>query len=569
MTADRPLNTSAMNTSVRAADRFRDRGVLLWAAVIGILGGLSSAAFREASIGLEWLLTGRTGDLVHVAEDLPPALRLLIPALGGVLAGLALMLGRRLSRGRDSPDYLEAIAVGDGRMLFWPTATRLFSSLCSVGSGTSIGREGGMAQLAALAASMSARWLPGSPRRLRLLVACGGAAGIASAYNAPLAGALFIAEVVLQSLSIDLLGPLVVASAMATLTVQHGIGMRPIFATPEVEPLSPAAFPSVFLLGVAAGVLGPLFLCAIDMVKRLFRPLQALPPLSLGLGGLIVGLLSVHEPQIWGNGSAVVSELLLSPPAWRVVLMLLVLKVLATSTAVGSGAVGGVFTPSLFIGTAFGSLWGDAWMMFLPGSGAAPTAYGVIGMSALLAATTHAPVMAILMVFEMTVDADLLLPLIVASVPACHVATMLRARSVYGAAHGESALRPVCLMQVGDLVRVPPRVVGPEAHRPTSLDSAANVGRDTTRLVVRDAGFPDAPPTASADERLPMFPGSSLGRPVLQPGDGIDQALAAFLSTSLDSLPVVDLDGHRVGEITRVDVLRLVEGTGAGRSTDR
>jgi CIC family chloride channel protein len=208
-------------------------GMLLWSVLIGVIGGISSAAFREANIGLKWLLTGQTDDIVIIAKSLSPTMRLLIPTIGGICGGIALVVGARLFRGMRSQDYLEVIRLGDGVISFRPTLARLISSLFSISSGASIGREGGMVQLSALMASAIGRAFKVSRPKLRLLVACGGAAGIASAYNTPLAGALFVAEIVLQSLAIEALGPLIVASVAATITIRHWIGLTPIFASSQ------------------------------------------------------------------------------------------------------------------------------------------------------------------------------------------------------------------------------------------------------------------------------------------------------------------------------------------------
>lgn len=180
--------------------------------LIGFFCGISSAVFREANIGLKWLLTGESGDIVAIAASLNTEMRLLVPCLGGFLAGLVLWLGTRLFKGMRSQDYLEVIRLGDDVMSVRPTLARLLSSLLTISSGASIGREGGMVQLSALVASSLGRIFRVSRPQLRLLVACGGAAGMASAYNTPLAGALFVAEVVMQSLAIEALGPLIVSA---------------------------------------------------------------------------------------------------------------------------------------------------------------------------------------------------------------------------------------------------------------------------------------------------------------------------------------------------------------------
>ncbi|MDD2768209.1 MAG: ClcB-like voltage-gated chloride channel protein [Methylococcus sp.] len=539
-------------------------GMLLWAALIGVVGGASSALFREAAIGLEWLMTGRTADLVSVATSLPAEKRVWVPALGGLLAGSVLALGARLFRRGRAVDYLEAVNVGDGHIPVGPTLGRLISSLCSVGSGSSIGREGGMVQFSALLASSFGGWCGLSRPRLRLLVACGGAAGIASAYNTPLAGALFIAEIVLQSLSIEILGPLVVASVLATLTIRQWIGLRPIFEAPDFGPLPGFGILPVLGLGLAAGMLAPLFLVLLERSRRMFRWSRLPLPLSLGLGGVLVGLISVAEPGVWGNGHAVVDALLNGAPERHAVASLLLLKILATAVAVGSGAVGGVFTPTLLIGAAIGWLFGGTAQAWLPDAGATPVTYAVLGMGAFLAGTTHAPVMAILMVFEMTLDADLLFPLIVASIAARYLSAAIRPKTVYADALGEESQTYPWSLQVSALLLPPGPAVGLD-------ESMAAACRLFSRKAIHHLWVVDAGGSyrgAIALQAMRQFAGRT-GKaremsaadclenalPTVSAESSLADALALFERTGAEKLPVVDEDGALVGEISQVDVL--------------
>ena len=196
-----------------AAARLTDaQTILLWAALAGLVGALATMAFRESIRGLQWLVTGHDGSLVEMAKAMPWYLRLAFPAIGGVIAGAFLEWARRGSKGRSNSDYMEAISIGDGRIDVRESVARSVSSLFSVASGGSIGREGSMVQLAATCASIIGRLAHFNPGRLRLLVACGAAAGITSAYNAPIAGALFVAEIVVGSIAMESFGPMLVAS---------------------------------------------------------------------------------------------------------------------------------------------------------------------------------------------------------------------------------------------------------------------------------------------------------------------------------------------------------------------
>ena len=206
---------------------------LIWAGVIGFCGGVSSIAFRVATSIVHKILTGSSAPgLVESFSQMPRLLRLIVPAVGGLLAGAILQFGTRL-RGRvATTDYMEAVVLGDGKIAARRTLLKCLSSLFTIASGGSIGREGPLVQLSALAASLAGRLRKWSTPRLRLLVGCGAAAGIASAYNAPIAGALFVAEIVLGSVAMEIFGPLVFSSVIATLTVRAFLGADPLYAIP-------------------------------------------------------------------------------------------------------------------------------------------------------------------------------------------------------------------------------------------------------------------------------------------------------------------------------------------------
>ena len=396
------------------------------AALAGILGALVTVLFREGIGGLEWLLGGHGGGLVEMSIGLPRWQRLLLPAVGGLVAGLILQeIGARLG-GLRTTDYMEAIAVGDGRIGIRQSLVRAASSLCTVASGGSIGREGAMVQLAAMVASTLGRLARFNQDSLRLLVAAGAAAGLASAYNAPIAAALFVAEIVLGSIAIEHIGPPIVASAIANLTVHDFLGYAPVYVIPDFRIVSDWELWLYLLLGLIAGHMAPVFLNLLERAHRLFARLPVPLAVRLGLGGLIVGAISVYEPQVWGNGYGVVNSVLLAPWIWQALLTVLVLKMLATAATHGSGAVGGAFTPTLFVGALLGALFGTLVQMLLPTGTAPPNAYAVVGMGAMLAGTTHAPLMSILMVFEMTMDYRIVLPLMLAVVVAHYTARRYR-----------------------------------------------------------------------------------------------------------------------------------------------
>ncbi|PTB17751.1 chloride channel protein [Trinickia symbiotica] len=405
--------------------------MLLWAVVTGVLGAFATAAFRRCIDFFQWVFTGRWGSFVEMARALPWTMRIWLPAIGGLIAGCFLILAARHADKRANTDYMEAIAIGDGVVPIWQSLWRSVSSLFTIGFGGSIGREGPMVQLAALAGSAIGRLVHFDPQRLRLLVACGAAAGITSAYSAPIAGAFFVTEIVLGSIAMESFGPVVVASVVANITMREFAGYKPPYEMPEFPAIAGVEVLLFVALGFLCGAAAPQFLRLIDVSRASFRRLPVPLPVRLAAGGLVVGIISVWVPDVWGNGYSVVNSILHSPWTWVSLVAVLICKVVATAATVGSGAVGGVFTPTLFVGATLGSLFGLAAHSIWPHGTSGAFAYAMVGMGAFLAGATQAPLMAILMIFEMTLSYQVVLPLMLSCVVAYFVARAMGKTSMY------------------------------------------------------------------------------------------------------------------------------------------
>jgi CIC family chloride channel protein len=404
--------------------------MLCWAVLVGILGAFATIAFHEGMHFIQHVVTGESGSIVGVMRSLPWYGRLLFPLCGGVAAGVLLWASKQV-RARSNSDYMEAVAIGDGRLSIRQGLLRSLSSLCTVASGGSIGREGAMVHLASLAASAIGRFTYFGTARLRLLVACGAAAGVASAYGAPIAGALFVAEIVIGTMSMQSFGPLLVAAASANIVMRMTGHYQTTYAMVDMPQIpGPEVLPFI-LLGVLAGIGAPLFLKFLDHSKRLFQRTGLPLPARLGLGGLLLGLLLIAIPEVAGNGYSVVHSLLHTSWTWQLVVIFLVCKVVATALTAGSGAVGGVFTPALFVGAALGTLFGMAVAYLWPGMEAQVYMYTLVGMGSFLGAATSAPLMAILMIFEMTLSYQIVLPLMLAGVVAYFVSRAVAEVAMY------------------------------------------------------------------------------------------------------------------------------------------
>src|SRR5436309_4118914 len=434
---------------------------------IGIYGGICSIAFRVATSVVHKILTGSSEPgLVESFSQMPLLLRLIVPAVGGLLAGAIIQFGTRLRGEVTTTDYMEAVVLRDGKISARRTLLKCLSSLFTIASGGSIGREGPLVQLSALAASLAGRMRKWSTPRLRLLVGCGAAAGIASAYNAPIAGAVFVAEIVLGSVAMEIFGPLVFSSVIATLTVRGFLGADPLYAIPAFRLNHNWEILPYLLLGLGAGLLAPWFIRLLrfseEWVAHIAAPIYA----KMCVGGLIVGALAIFYPQVCGNGYSTVSGILRGEWLWQALAVILIFKILATTATFGSGAVGGVFTPTLFIGASLGFLFGTG-TQHVVNLSINPRAFALVGMGAFLAAATHAPIMAIVMIFEMTWDYQIILPLMLACVVGYYTSVSIEKRSIYAEALKRKGAgdyrKQLAELHVRDLMKPKPLTVAPTA----------------------------------------------------------------------------------------------------------
>ncbi len=399
----------------------------LWFAAFlaGILGAMAMYLFHTLIDGMEWLLTRHTGSLVQDALSLPVWLRILVPTGGGILAGLVLHFGRSWATAPHI-DYIDAAREGSIELNDRTNAVRTLSSLFSVGSGAAIGREGPMVQLSAWFASWLAKIFPVPKNQRNAILVCGIAAGIGAAYHAPVAGVVFVLELALGFFARHTVAPVLISAVTSGALIFWMVEPSPLYVMPPVPPLpvTPQSLLVALAAGVASGVLGLGLLKFIEKSKAAFALIKPLW-IRLGLGGLVVGLLSAPVPEVWGNGYDVVTRVLNGGLTWNWVAAVLVSKVVATVVSTSSGAIGGIFTPTLFVGATSGYLLGSI-------AGADPVIMAIICMAAVLSAVTHAPLMAIVMVLEMTNQFHLVLPVMLACGASYAVSTQFGAKPLYG-----------------------------------------------------------------------------------------------------------------------------------------
>jgi CIC family chloride channel protein len=556
---------------------------LLWAALAGFLGALASLIFRAFSEGVHEFLTGSSAGVVESMRYLPWWACLTVPAAGGLLAGLVLQFGKKLTREQSSTDYMEAIVIGSGQLPVRASLVKSGAALFSIGSGGSIGREGPMVQLAAVVASAIGRRRCFTPPQQRLLVACGAAAGIASAYNAPIAGSFFVAEIILGSIAMESLGPLAIAAVVAALTVRVLTNAAQLYQVPAFRLGSPWEMGPYVLLGLLAGAMAPWFLRSLRNAERVFVATQLPLTLRLGLGGLLVGAIAVWRPEVCGNGYSVVVDILNGSirgiavlgfrQIWLAVLVILACKWIATASSFGSGAPGGVFTPSLFMGASLGYLFGTAVHNVWPAGAADPRAFALVGMGAFLSAASRAPVMAVIMLFEMTLSYDIILPLMLCSVLAYYTAKGIEEQSLYSEAlKRKAAEQPATGLppgRVADLMKADPPVLADTARFAEIARMFLSVPVnhlyivDAERRFVGVVSLHDIKPYLGEPEVAELMLARDILHedfPRLASDETLSEALGSFLGIAAERLPVVDADGRLLGSLAKGDLLlTLVE----------
>jgi chloride channel protein, CIC family len=550
------------------------QGTLIWAGVIGFAGAVCSIAYRIATSFLHKILTGSSAPgLVESFTELPPWGRLVVPAIGGLIAGTIIHFGSRFRGQITTTDYMEAVVLGDGRISARQSLVKSLSALFTNASGGSIGREGPLVQLAAMVASLAGRVQRWTTPRLRLLVACGAAAGIASAYNAPISGSVFVAEIVLGSMAMEIFGPLVFASVIATLTVRAFLGPGPLYQIPLFRLNRNWEIIPYLLLGLTSGLVAPWFIRLLRASENWAGKISAPVYLKMCVGGLIVGMLAVFYPQVCGNGYSVVNEILGGQWLWETLALILIFKVLATAATFGSGAVGGVFTPTLFVGASLGFLFGTATQYATGSALLNPSAFAIVGMGAFLAAATHAPIMAIVMIFELTLDYQIILPLMLACVVGYYTSIKIEKHSIYAEAlkrkgAGDYA-RQLAELHVRDLMKPNPLTVSPT----TGFSEIAEkfIATRFNYLYVTDHGgflgavsIHDIKSYLHTPELAKVVIAGDLLRdsfPLVRADASLIEALERFSHHDGERLPVVSHERHLVGSIAKTDVILALAGS--------
>ncbi|RLC96663.1 MAG: chloride channel protein [Chloroflexi bacterium] len=420
-------------------------GILL-AAVVGAFAGLGAVAFRELITRFQWVFFNRGAVLLDVLGD---NYVVVIPIAGALIFGPLIYFVAREAKGEGPPEVMEAVAVGGGRIRSRVAIVKALASSICIGSGGSVGREGPIVQIGASVGSTVGQWLRMPEGWVKTMVLCGAAGGISATFNAPIGGVLFALEVLQRRFVPGNLVSLVISSVTADAVAHQFLGQKPSFSITAYRMASHWEILPYALLGIIAGLAALLFVRFFYRVEDLFSVVRLPGYLKPALGGIVLGLIGMHYAEVFGVGygegytvggvfmdSGAVDTALLGEMTLKMTLLLMVMKVVATSVTLGSGGSGGVFAPSLFIGSMLGAAFGIVMHNLAPGITSDTVAeisgsYALVGMGAFFAATVHGPITAIILLFEMTRDYALILPLMTAVVFSLVVARGVSRESIY------------------------------------------------------------------------------------------------------------------------------------------
>ncbi|MBW1704902.1 MAG: chloride channel protein [Deltaproteobacteria bacterium] len=401
------------------------------AVIVGLTGGLGAVGFRYLIDFFQSIFYGAGGNLLGLVQTIPWYLKVWVPAAGGLVVGPLVYFLAREAKGHGVPEVMEAVALRSGIIRKRVVLIKSLVSAICIGTGGSAGREGPIVQIGSAVGSTIGQVLRISADRIRTLVGCGAAAGIAATFNAPLAGSMFALEVVLGDFGLATFSPIVISSVVATAVSRYFLGDAPAFIVPAYELISAWELPLYVILGFFCAMVAVTFTTALYRFEDFFDGMKFPEYLKAVLGGLILGIMGLLLPHILGVGYGAIDLALMQEISWWLLFLLMVCKILATSITIGSGGSGGIFAPSLFMGAMAGGFFGTIAHAVFPGVTATSGAYSIVGMGAVVSGTTHGPLSAILILFEMTGDYKIILPLMIACIICSLASGQLLTESIY------------------------------------------------------------------------------------------------------------------------------------------
>ena len=550
------------------------------ALIVGLVGGLAAVGFHYL---IEYLHEEVFGRIADWSNDLGPFKFVPGIVLGGLLVGPLVTRAASEARGHGVPEVMEAVNRRGGRIRTRVASVKAVASALTIGSGGSAGREGPIVQIGSALGSTLARAFRMSDRRRSTFVAAGAAAGIAAIFNAPLAGVFFALEVILRSFTARGFSTVVISAVAANAVWRVLVGDESVLTAEVHQLIHPSELVLYAVLGIVAAVVAVGFVRLLYFVEDRFDALPVLADLRPAIGALTVGILGAVSIDLLGSGLGGIDKALAGEFAFRFLLFLVVGKMLATALTLGSGGSGGIFSPSLFIGALLGSAYGEIVNQLFPDSTAPAGAYAVVGMAAVFAAAAQAPMSSIFIVFEMTNDFGLIMPLMAACAAATVAYTAIKKDSIY-----EVKLRrkdALGFQRLGDdqLMSQVALVGAAEAkyaatQRTASLRQAIEImkrGREEMLLVVSaDRALQGVAHLKDAETKLAEAPDAKVSEilredhPVAHPGATLEEGMQMLENGNTDLLPVLDWNDRVLGVANRVSIVKAHDNAAASNSKD-
>ena len=529
--------------------------------VVGSGTGVIAVIFRETIHYIDVKLLGAESETVyHFAAQLPWWQILLIPSVGGLIIGLFIYFFMPNQHPQGVADVIEANALRGGKMSSRTGIKAAIASILSIGVGASVGREGPAVHLGASLSSWFARKLHLTRSLTRTLLGCGVGAAVAASFNAPIAGVLFASEVVVGHYALKAFAPIVIASVAGTAISRSHFGDFPAFAFETEIITSVWEFPAFVLLGVCAGIAAIIFMRSIflaeDLANKIPVPRWALP----ALGGLGIGIIAIYFPQVLGVGYGITESALLMELSLILLIVLGVLKILATAISLGFGFSGGVFSPALVVGAMVGGAFGIIATTAIPEHSSGPAAYTIVGMGALAASVLGAPISTTLIIFEMTKNYALTIAVMLAVVISTEISHNFFGRSFFSVqlkrrgidvkeGFESEVMRSRSIAQVMKLDAVTLNIASPIKDLRNRLQASTN----GELFILKDNGdlygtvtFGDLSETAfdnSVDDLINAGDVARQNPPVLTPEDDLETALILMNNTGEDQIAVVKQEG--------------------------
>jgi len=546
--------------------------MVTFAIVVGLGAGLGTIVFVRMISFFENLFFGN-GKLLGLPGN---TYVILLPVIGGLIVGPLIHFLAPEAKGHGVPEVLTAIATKGGKIRPVVVLVKALGSAITIGSGGSVGREGPIVQIGAALGSTIGQIFKLSERRIITLVASGAAAGIAATFNAPIAGVMFAIEVILGDFSIKNLSTMVISAVTASVVSRSVLGDFPAFIVPAYKMYNPWEILLYLGLGVVAGLGALLFMKLLYFVEDIFDNWKFPPYLKPAVGGIGLGLLGFFVPRVFGTGFETIGSVLTGNIALPILIVLVFGKILATTLTLGSGSSGGVFAPALFTGAVLGGAYGQIAQFIFPNLPASSGAYAMVGMAALFAGAARAPITAIIILFEMTQDYHIILPLMVATVVSTIIAQRLEPESIYTLKlkirgiqswqnKDENPLQSLLVKNImtpaSDVVTVTPEI---------SLNDLAHMFQETSHhgfVVLKNDELYGMVTLSDLEEAitnndLKATVSDICTRNVITafPDEPLDEVLSHFGDLDVGRIPVVDRANPRrlVGMIRRGDIVHAV-----------